>query len=598
MRAFLFTVVFFLSLSIAAGVTVPAQKAALVSMYNSMFSGAAWGRGWPNGDPCNNSWRGVKCDGGGRIVSLLLNDVKMKNQPMVDLSPLKNLVTLGLSSTGITGLVGVPPTIRTLSVNGNAPGLGTFPQALSVVTNMVVLEMSGSRLSGTLPAFVAKWPYLRTFSVFNNNLKGSLPWKGNFPVTLESIMAHNNAFTGTLPAGVKVRFLLLSANRFTGTIPAYPRVVTLKASGCKYLSGNFDITKYPIARLIDVSGNTLGGTLPSTFPAPLEFLYMGNNRLTGTVPTTWASKSLVHLYLQKNKLTGITPSKQYLDTVCGVGSTANAIHRVDTNCFNCGVNYIDVNRACRGPCFNMAPGTPNKLPPISTPLAMCLSIQEANFNFACDHGYMFNPNVVVQYCTANGVLFEAQSPQLCILIPRTDVPPTPAPPTEVPDTAVPPTDVPATATPPTDVPDTVAPDTLVPATDVPETEIPDTLVPETDAPLTDAPPTDTPSTDVPDTQTPPTDAPATDAPVTDIPETDVPPTSEPETQAPLTDAPATDVPDTVAPDTLVPATGVPQTEIPDTLVPETDAPLTDAPPTDTPSTDVPDTQTPPTDAPA
>jgi hypothetical protein len=52
----------------------PAQRAALVDLYN-VTSGAEWttAASWLSGDPCDDAWHGVQCDGSHNIVYVHLH---------------------------------------------------------------------------------------------------------------------------------------------------------------------------------------------------------------------------------------------------------------------------------------------------------------------------------------------------------------------------------------------------------------------------------------------------------------------------------------------------------------------------------------------
>ena len=89
----LFLVVSLFSLSLAV---VPASESqALVDLYNAS-NGASWSNStnWLVGDPCENSWFGVTCNGGQTSITLLsLSNNNLMGGPIPDLA-LPNLTHL------------------------------------------------------------------------------------------------------------------------------------------------------------------------------------------------------------------------------------------------------------------------------------------------------------------------------------------------------------------------------------------------------------------------------------------------------------------------------------------------------------------------
>lgn len=152
-----------------------------------------------------------------------------------------------------------------------------------------------------------------------NNLRGTLPDElGSAFSALETIDLEGNGIGGTLPSALKeqdrnLRYLVLSRNEFTGTIP--PEYVTFRDLHQLGLAHN-DLTgpvwrdewstSFTKLRHFDVSHNDLTGTIPDfSNMSRMNGLYLGSNKLKGSIPTSMAGmSSLMKLELNDNQLTG------------------------------------------------------------------------------------------------------------------------------------------------------------------------------------------------------------------------------------------------------------------------------------------------------
>ncbi|XP_048555891.1 receptor protein kinase TMK1-like [Triticum urartu] len=145
----------------------------------------------------------------------------------------------------------------------------------------------------------------------NASLNGTLPGEIALP-WLKELDLRDNAITGQLPSTV---FLRLDNNNFTsvavGFLAGARSLQVFTISNNSQLEG-WDLPNNPhtIGNLQDYIANnaSITGTLSrflgsSTFAA-LGSLSLGNNRLTGEVPTTFSSRTLTHLDLSANFLSG------------------------------------------------------------------------------------------------------------------------------------------------------------------------------------------------------------------------------------------------------------------------------------------------------
>lgn len=150
---------------------------------------------------------------------------------------------------------------------------GTLPSELGLIPSLPVIDLTGNKLSGSIPA--ALFSSIRYLDLSGNQFTG---------VSWESM--HTDTFGSADPV---IEYLDISANHLSGTFPA---------------RWNRQLANL---RVLDASRNALTGTL--SFPKDLsllEMLFLGANLLTGTIPQLTGSLRL--LDLGQNLLTGTIPS--------------------------------------------------------------------------------------------------------------------------------------------------------------------------------------------------------------------------------------------------------------------------------------------------
>jgi hypothetical protein len=128
-----------------------------------------------------------------------------------------------------------------------------------------------------------------------SNLVGSLPWELVLLTNMKFINTSQNTLSGTITTRItelaRLEVFLVQNNDFTGSIPT---------------------TFSPFTWYIDLDGNRLTGSLPESWatsmPA-LENVFLNGNAVTGTLPTTLGQLSkLVSFQIRNNLLTGTIPS--------------------------------------------------------------------------------------------------------------------------------------------------------------------------------------------------------------------------------------------------------------------------------------------------
>ncbi|KAK9802596.1 hypothetical protein WJX73_010556 [Symbiochloris irregularis] len=209
-----------------------------------------------------------------------------------------------------------------LMTAGNPQLGGPLPSAISSLTALNTLRMSGCSFTGTIPVPWFSMSSLQTLDVSKNSLTGTIPGMANLTSLVAFIAGHNN-MEGTIPQdwsnGPALTVFSMENNGLVGTLPA------IQASTIEGVTaGDLQIL---------LSNNRLSGTVPATlsmlrvshirvtnnsFVGPLTFMSflssaftiaLGNNQFTGTLPPLMVS-TVQTLYINDNMLTGSLPPLQ------------------------------------------------------------------------------------------------------------------------------------------------------------------------------------------------------------------------------------------------------------------------------------------------
>uniref|UniRef100_A0A0E0KHR5 Leucine-rich repeat-containing N-terminal plant-type domain-containing protein n=1 Tax=Oryza punctata TaxID=4537 RepID=A0A0E0KHR5_ORYPU len=160
---------------------------------------------------------------------------------------------------------------------------------------VIDIQAESAGLYGTLPVEVGLLPELKLLDLRHNNLTGSLP--SVVLQALETLHLDDNAFT-SIPLG------FLSNTRVLGDFTIDNNSGSLNAWKLPSVLGHLSALN-----VFDANNARVTGTLTSflgnnsAFPNLLQFA-VPNNLLSGNVPETFASETLVYLDLSYNNLDG------------------------------------------------------------------------------------------------------------------------------------------------------------------------------------------------------------------------------------------------------------------------------------------------------
>jgi hypothetical protein len=309
-------------------------------------------------DPCNDEnkvWQGITCSSPPNMCSLteqcVIVSLQLQEYGLVGSLPpemfilLTSLTNLQItSSQQLTGLI--PTTIGSLTTlkfvilksNDFSGPISGFCQ----LENLIALDLSFNRFSGSIPSEIAHFQRLRVLYLFNNQLFGSIPIQIGSLSELVWLALDNNQFVGTIPSeltdlnlselyldnnllsgSISELFFLtrltrldLFSNSFTGTIPSQIGFVNKLTSLSLYsnqLSGSIptEIGSLNQIEYFDVTDNCFLNSIPSEILGfeNLQFLYLNENYLTSTIPSQFGVLTkLQQLSFANNFLTGSIPS--------------------------------------------------------------------------------------------------------------------------------------------------------------------------------------------------------------------------------------------------------------------------------------------------
>ncbi|XP_024030738.1 putative receptor-like protein kinase At3g47110 [Morus notabilis] len=266
-----------------------------------------------------------------RLQSLNLNRNLLTGMIPRELGSLVKLTTLNLEGNKLTG--SIPPSLGNISslegfsVTENNL-FGSVPEELGRWKSLTFLSLGPNSLSGTIPLSIYNISSLISFSTVENQLSGTLPL--TIGLTLPNLqlffMADNN-FSGIIPESLsnasQLEVIDIQGNNFVGQVPSslgslrkFRWLSLYNNSLGGYLSNSLDfiapLTNCSQMVTLDLSMNKFGGVLPKSianFSTNLHKIYLGGNRISGSIPSTL--ENLVNVFvlgLEGNLFTGVIPT--------------------------------------------------------------------------------------------------------------------------------------------------------------------------------------------------------------------------------------------------------------------------------------------------
>ncbi|XP_044967602.1 probable LRR receptor-like serine/threonine-protein kinase At1g56130 isoform X1 [Hordeum vulgare subsp. vulgare] len=263
-----------------------------------------------------------------------------------ELRNLTRLTNLNLAQNYLTGslpsFIGELTEMQYMSFGINALS-GPLPKELGNLTNLVSLGIGSNNFSGSLPSELGNLPKLNQLYMDSAGLSGPLPASLSKLTQMKTLWASDNDFTGQLPDYIgswSLTDLRFQGNSFQGPIPTtfsnldqlaslrigdilngsssslaflnnMTSLSTLILRNCRISDklSSIDFSKFTSLNLLDLSFNNITGQVPQTLLnlSSLGFLFLGNNSLSGSLPSSVGS-ALKNLDFSYNQLSGSIPS--------------------------------------------------------------------------------------------------------------------------------------------------------------------------------------------------------------------------------------------------------------------------------------------------
>ncbi|KAK6263845.1 hypothetical protein SCA6_019279 [Theobroma cacao] len=156
--------------------------------------------GWRanGGDPCDDSWEGIKCSGSS-VTEIKLSDYELSGQLGYQLSSLTSVTTFDLSKNNLEGDIPyqLPPNAVHIDLSENKFS-GTVPYSISQMTSLEDINLSHNQLNGQLSDMFGKLQKLKSFDVSFNQLSDKLPNSFANLASINTLHLQDNQFTGSI----------------------------------------------------------------------------------------------------------------------------------------------------------------------------------------------------------------------------------------------------------------------------------------------------------------------------------------------------------------------------------------------------------------
>ncbi|KAJ8560162.1 hypothetical protein K7X08_004220 [Anisodus acutangulus] len=190
--------------------------------------------GWKSdgGNPCDDSWQGIKCSGSD-VTEIDLSGSGLTGSLGFQLDKLEKVTYFDVSKNNLKDNIPyqLPPSTQHLDLSGNQFA-GTVPYSIS--------EMANLKSLGSLSDMFGKLTKLTEMDLSYNSISGSLPQSLKSLSSLSKLHIQNNQFTGSINvlADLPLDDLNVANNQFNGWIPDELKdIKNLETGGNSWSSG-------------------------------------------------------------------------------------------------------------------------------------------------------------------------------------------------------------------------------------------------------------------------------------------------------------------------------------------------------------------------
>ena len=165
----------------AVGFVATSESSALEQEKKALLE-SKWWNDYSNDNLSHCKWYGIKCNDSGSITEINMDGPYLGNKfSKFNFSSFSNLVHLNLSRTRL---------------------MGSIPHEICTLLKLTYLDLSQNHIIGELPLSLTNLTQSVTFNIFDNLITGSIPKElGNLKNLLDLILS-NNHFTRTIPTGI------------------------------------------------------------------------------------------------------------------------------------------------------------------------------------------------------------------------------------------------------------------------------------------------------------------------------------------------------------------------------------------------------------
>ncbi|KAJ1276009.1 hypothetical protein BS78_05G181000, partial [Paspalum vaginatum] len=277
-----------------------------------------------------------------KLLELYLSNNNIDGSLPVWMGHLTSLAVLDLSQNNLTGplpvYIGHFTSLTTLDLSGNQL-TGHVPDEVGMLTNLTNFHLSSNRFHGTIKEqHLDSLKNLKYIDLSYNSLKIEISsqWKPAFTlwyadfsnctmgpqfpawlrwmVDINELCISSTGISDRIPhwfssAFSKARMLKMANNKLNGSLPADMETMSVLGLDLSYNQLTGPVPPLPKnATSIDISMNSLSGSLPASFGVNLLELVLFSNRITGRIPESICkSEELTNIDLADNLLEGELP---------------------------------------------------------------------------------------------------------------------------------------------------------------------------------------------------------------------------------------------------------------------------------------------------
>ena len=211
----------------------------------------------------------------------------------------EQLVLLDLDGSSVTGSlpheIGSLSSLEVLNLQGLTGITGSLPSTIEHLSALKYMWLSGTSITGSLPREIGSLGNLESLDLSYMIINGSLPPEIGSLRNLKSLDLTEAPITGSLPPGIgslnSLEYLSLSSTSITGSLPpelfSLGNLETLSLAATS-ITGSIppEIGSLGNLNALSLSGTTITGSIPPEIGSlgDLDALYLGGTTITGSLP--------------------------------------------------------------------------------------------------------------------------------------------------------------------------------------------------------------------------------------------------------------------------------------------------------------------------